>query len=1100
MKHNTKFVLTFLLSFNLLLGVIDNTEVKASEMESSQKKETITLRGKVVDEAGIGLPGTTVVYVEKNTGTVSDFDGNFVIRGATLPITVRFSFVGFITQEFKVTKKKIIHVVMKENTKSIDEVKVVGYGTTTRRTMTGSVSSVKSEELKNIPSTSISGLLQGKVAGMDITNVSGAPGAGGTAITIRGYNNIGSQIDNASAFSSPLWVIDGVPMNSFSSPITGTNMLADLNPDMIESIEVLKDASSASIYGSRAANGVVMVTTKSGKKNQRAKVSVNFSQSYSILPELPTITIGKKEREYRLETMGTGGMAYLDPETKIWKYARSLKDSYLNKSNGHSYNSFWDPTNDKRPQAHGYLLQDSLNSFYNNQNNFLKQYFQKAKVTNANIQVYGGTEKVTYGVGLGYYSEKGILKGTGFDRLNFNSSLNINPFKKMNFDVRLMISFNERNRKSSSTDRNFTSAPAIETIPADPYKLSSMLPGEGSAVWDKVIASMNGVDEKNRNLRIRSNFKASYEIAEGLKISSNLAGDFSYARRNKFMPSTMNLDGWSNSSADVGTNLMLLCENLLEFKKSINEVHNFNFLGGFSYEYDEVESVAGFGQNSPSDDIHYVNDKFPTYEIINDNNYVIVHDFQQFQSDLAKKTMVSAFSRFEYNYNKKYLFSASVRADGVSTFGKNNRWGTFPSFSSGWVFSEENFMEGISHIVDFSKIRCSWGKSGKQFNGTYLADGVLLTGDKIGGETTIVPDWGRGYRNPDLSWEETTQFDIGFDIDLFNYKISLSGDYYLRETDKLLYPVNIPGSFYNGYEQQWRNAASISNSGIEIMLKYDVINKEDFNFNLTLTFAKNWNKFEGSYDDRDLYYDDLIIGKSTNGIFGYKTDGFIESEDEIGSYVTPDGETKFLNGGDHRIPYTVGDYKFVDINDDGVIDQADKINLGSSLPEASGGITSNFRYKDFDLKVMMTYQLGRHIVNMLPHTAASTDGAYEGQFHPTFGNIDNYDFWEKPGDDSFFGKQQVSTGSRFFPVVDRNVENVDWLKIKNVVLGYNLPSSFCSKIGIGSLRAFLSGENLFTFSNYSGIDPETVDIRTGIDSGLNYPLARKYTLGLTVKF
>ena len=1067
------------------------------------QQEKIIITGIIYDQKKQPIPGANIIIENYNTGTISDTEGKFRIQVPEKHGFLLCSFIGFKKKrvEFNGTEPLIIRMV--EETEGLDEVQIIAYGTTTRRKMTGSVATIKAEEIQNVPSPSLENLLQGKVAGMDVSNISGSPGSGGTSITIRGYNSITSGLDRASRFSDPLWVVDGVPILNFNSPVTGTNMLADINPEMIESIEVLKDASSAALYGSRAANGVILVTTKSGKNAQKAKISVNVSQSYSYMPKLPTITIGKGERDYRIKAIKEGNKkAYYDYDTNDWIYTESLKDSYLNRYKNHLFNGWWSPNpHTDTPNSHENALSDSLNTFYNNQTNHYKEYFQKAKVTNANLQVYGGNKKITYGLGLGYYSETGILKGTGFNRLNLSCNLKVKPVEKITFDFRFAGSFNERNRRSGNQSKGFNSAPTIETIPGDPHKLSSLLPGQGSAVHEQIINALNGVDEKNRNIGLRNNMKLTYDIFKNMTISSSLATEFSFARRNTFVPSTMSWDDKSQSRGSVGPNIMLLNENLITYKNSLNDLHNFNFIGGFTYQYDQYEMYSGIGENSPSDDIKYVTDLFPKYELIEGTYSTEVRDYQRYESDMNEKAMMSGLARLEYDYLSKYLLSMSIRSDGVSVFGENKKWATFPAFAIGWAFSEEPFMENFSRFISFAKIRSSWGKSGKQFHKPYLAYGILNAGQTIAGNPTIVPEWRDGLYNKNLGWEETAQFDVGLELDLFNYKLNITSDYYLRNTTDLLYPVTIPGSLYNSYLTQWRNAASISNSGIELLLKWKAVEKTDWSLSLNFNVAKNWNRFDDSHNGEDLDPTAMIIGKPLNGIYGFKTDGFIDNKDELSFITSPTGQTKYLNKTYEAEYYYIGDRKMVDVNGDNKIDINDEVFLGSALPEVIGGFNVALTYKQFDLTANFAYQLKRHIINMQRTNSIRTTGSKNDIFKPLLVDMKDITFWQKPGDENVdFEKLGIAYGGRYAKNIDENVENVSWLKLKSIVLGYNLSTNWCKKIGIEGARAFISGSNLFTLTNYSGIDPETVDIRNGIDDGTNYPLARKFTLGLTLKF
>ena len=1051
-----------------------------------------TVKGWVCDSKKNPLPLVTIKLIGTSIGTSTTDKGWFQMTLPILKGNLEFSFVGYKTRvvPFSANKNDTLHVVLEEDMQLLDESVVVAYGNTTKRKMTGAVSVIKSEELEGIPASNLSNLLQGRVAGMDVSNISGAPGGGGSAITIRGYNSLDIELERR--FSNPLWVVDGVPLNSFTSPITGTNLLADINPDMIESIQVLKDASSAAIYGSRAANGVIIVTTKKGKQNQKSSLSINVSQTWSILPKLPTVMTGRYERDFRLKALKNDLSAYLDMENQRYKYPENWEDNYLHPGGG--MDALIHP---KVSTNNGMFFQDSLNPFYNNSTNFFPMYYERGKVTNANIQSYGGSNTIAYSIGMGYYNEKGILKGSGFNRIDLNSNLNIKPINKLNIDLRLNASLSNRKQGYGSFNSNFQGTPAIGVVPGDPYTLSSLYPGEGSAVWDHVLDQMKEIKEKNRSIRLRSNFKIGYDIIEGLNFSTSLAADYSINRRNGFTPSYLNSSKRSMSVGETGIDLMVLNENILRYDKKFGNGHDINAVLGFSYQYDQTEYNGGSGENSPSDQIYYVRPGFPA---LGDERLTPTLSrkiaLQHYLSNMTEQVLISYFARLEYNYMQKYLLSASLRWDGSSTFGENNKWGSFPSVAAAWTFSEENFIKDNLSWLNFGKFRASWGKSGKHFAAAYLALGTLQNGAPIEGNATLIPSWSTGVYNQKLTWEETDQYDFGLDLDMFNYRLGVTLDYYYRYTDKLLFPVSLPGE-HNGYGSQWQNAAAISNEGIELLIRYDILKGRDYSWRLSVNGSRVWNRYEKSYNHKDNSRG--IIGKPLNGIYGYKTLGYINSQEEVPIYYNNVGMSAPLGGSRY---YKPGDLKFVDVNGDNAISSKDYVYLGSALPKFSGGIVSEVRWRNFDLNFSMSFQLGRHIYNTVPGSSIIPN--YNGLTHPIMIDTRDVSFWEKPGDNTDYAKLQNDVLMQFFPnevsVIDRYVEKVNWLKLKTATLGYNLPREISRKLKMEQIRFFISGENLLTFTNYSGIDPEIVDIRTGVDDARNYPLARKFTMGLTLKF
>jgi TonB-dependent starch-binding outer membrane protein SusC len=1100
-KSPLKDVLDLVLKGQALDYEIENRSIVIS------RKKVITevisaaepVAGTVRNAQGQALPKVTIQIKGKPVSVTTDEKGGFTLNARDGDVLV-ISSVGYTTREVAVHGQEKINIVLQIKNEQLDEANVVAYGTTTRREATGAVSTIKGKALEGVPAANIADLLQGRVAGLDVTNISGSPGSGGTAITIRGYNSL--DVEQGRRFSNPLWVVDGVPLNSFTSPVTGTNLLSDLNPDMIESIQILKDASAASLYGSRAANGVIIVTTKKGQKDQKANFSLNVSQSYNILPRLPTVTTGNAERNLRLQALMNDQRAYLDPQTQRYVYPTSPLDVYLNPTSLMDY--FFQPF---PTTANGLPIQDSLNPFYNNSTNFFPAYYGTGKATNANVQTYGGSKAISYGMGLGYYNEEGVLKGTGFERVDLNSNLDVSPADRLHVDLRLNASLT--NRKRGDKSDVLGSSPPIETVPGDPFMLSTLLPGDGSVAWNNIINKISGIQETNRSVRLRSNFKLSYDFLPGLTASSSLAEDYAIERRNNFTPSYLSESGYSRSEGQTGINLLVLNENLLTYKLKIKNDHSINVIGGFSYEYDQQEYNGGYADNSPSDQIFYSRPGFPLLGTQTSNNFGQTFTqtiaLQNYQSDMTEKKLISYFGRLEYNYKLKYLLSASFRRDGSSVFGANNKWGAFPSVAGAWSFSEENFVKKMLPWINFGKFRASWGRSGMQFDQPYLALGILQTGSNpYLGTSVLVPDLGEGLYNQNLSWEQTDQTDLGLDLELLDNRLSITGDYYYRYTDRLLLPIRLPGT-YNAYLAQWRNAAAVSNEGVELLVNYEVIRRPKLHWKVTFNASRNWNRFEKSNNGQDITAETAvtmsqwIIGKPLNGIYALKTNGYINSQKSQPIYYNAGGVSNYF-GAAPSFYYKPGDYNFVDVNGDGVLSSKDVVYAGSALPIVSGGFGSELRLNNFEVNLLFSFQLGRHMVNTTPVTSLATNEIQE-LLHPILMDVGKATFYPQAGVNASYATQQYDVGSGIYnPVIDRNVETVNWMKLKTVVLRYTVPTVLTKKWKMEAMQVFLSGENLFTVTNYSGLDPETVNIATGIDGGMNYPLARKFTMGLTFKF
>ncbi len=1062
-------------------GLEYSIEEKTVIIKRAAKKsvKVCRLSGVVLDVQKQTMPGVTVKVEGMTLGTATNNEGKFVLE---LPIekgTLVFSFVGFKTKSIPFTAGKELTVTLEEEVSDLDEVTVIAYGERNKRELISSISSVKAKDLEEIPSASFENLLQGHMAGVEVNNVAGSPGGGGTKVSIRGYNSLLQEGIND---GSPLYVIDGIPMHSFTSPITGTNTLAELDPSTIESVEVLKDAASAAIYGSRASNGVILITTKKGKMG-KAKFSANVSYSSSILPETPTQISGHGERMWHIMMARNERAAYQN-ENYEYFFPNSYEDVF-GKYYG-AYDFFW---NSGIPMRQGEVirqLQDSLNPFYNNSTTWWKYAFRTGKILNANIQASGGSENFKYLIGLGWYDEKGIMLGSDFKRVNFISNLNANLRKNMTLDARVYMAYTDRSKGVGYT--GFGGGHKIEAFTVDPMRNSTLLPGGGSVVEEEMLKNLSGSVESDLSFNIRGSVALSYEIIKGLKLSANVAMDFVQSQKNAFDPSYLSWDNMSISTGEIGQNMMFQTEELLNYNFDIRKNHHFDLLLGFTYSRWVKNEFSGKGQGSPSDDIHYVLDGFPTIDV----SYGTARALQSYRSNSERKLLVSGFGRIAYNYKQKYLTEFTLRKDGSSVFGKDVRWATFPSVAVGWAYSEENFLKDIWWL-SYGKLRASWGRSGQQFDQAYLALGTLSIGGNFMGNLGVRPG---ALLNSKLTWEETDQYDIGLDLDIFDYRLKFKMDYYYKYSKSLLYNVKLPGDVYL-LDTQWQNVMEISNEGLELEAFIDIFRESAVKWRAKFNISRNWNRFEKSYTNMDI--DGLVVGRSIAGIYTYKDEGIIQDAKELPVYPDQIGNKRPLNFGDQSYPVRAGMRRLTDMNMDGKIDAEDMYYAGSALPVVYGGFANEIKWKNFDLNLMLTYSLGRKIVNAYMEPSL----AFDKNFKPILTDYRGKTFWQKPGDVTDYPSLEAGSigyTGQYSGIVDSQIERVNYMRVKQLTIGYNLPKDIVNKIHLDGVRVFFTGENLLLWTNYSGVDPEVVNPSSGIDNGMNYPLARKLTLGLTVKF
>lgn len=1067
-----------LLSHTHFMHNVDGKVINVFKMQDARQGQ-YTLKGTVKDKDGVGVPFAIVQIKGTSKGVTADIDGNFSMPMDQQEGNITISSVGYEPKTLKYNTAKDLNVILASSAHSLGEVTVVAYGKRNTREQVGAIASVKAEDLQKAPSASIENLLQGRMAGVDVSNLSGSPGGGGSKITIRGFSSLNQKGIND---GTPLYVIDGIPVSGSAGEATGgINPLAGLDPASIESVQVLKDAASASLYGSRAGNGVILITTKKGKSG-KSEVSVNVSQSLSWLPSTPMQTMGKGERDIALLLAKSQRGAHYDYLTDKIVYPGSYKDSYgWDADNDGAYDYLWrngrvlDP--DRRLPA---IAQDSLNTFYNNKTNWWKYAFRVGRVTKADLQLAGGTDNIRYMVNGGVYDETGIMISSNFRRFSLLSNLDFNLSTKLSVFTRINLAY--------ATQKAGSGGGRVQGLTFDPKRTSTLLPGKGSTAEQIALRQLRDIDKTNSNYNVRLSLGLNYDIIKGLRFSSTYSLDHYFTRVYTFTPDYLKYDLKSAVEASNIAMTNIQTENILTYNVPLSTDHKLELMAGMTYNYDLLQNLSGTAKGGPTNSIKYAGEGWPS--LLNDGG--TIRAAQSFLTNQQEQSLVSFLGRAVYNYKKRYMAEVSVRSDGSSVFGKDVRWGTFPSVGLGWAFSEERFMKKLWWL-SFGKLRASWGKSGQKFQEPYLALGVMEESNIFNGSLGLIP---QSMANKRLTWEESDQYDVGLDLQLLDYRLKVKLDYYYKYSSKLLMQSYLPGNVFLA-TSMWDNASAISNEGIEFEAQYDIIRKKNWNWSVGLNLSHNKNMLRKTYNGEDL--NDKVLGRPVYGIYTFKDEGIVQKEEDIPMYPNASGKLTPLYFQSVNNPLRVGGRKIKDQNFDGVIDDKDLYYAGSTLPAVYGGLNSHLEWKGLSLDLLFSYTIGRKVMNMYKNSAFT--------FTKDFGVIMNYfhanDFWTPDNRGAKYPSLEFADKDyigQFDGNVDSNIENISFLRLKQLVIGYQFPKTWLKGTFIKDANIYLSGENLFLITNYSGVDPEVINPYTGKDDGTQYPLNRKVTLGLNLKF
>ena len=988
---------------NLVYSINDRHIIiyKKEKIPISTQQNRKQISGTITDQKGEPLIGVNIIEKGTSNGTVTNMDGDFSLTVSTNAI-LSISYIGYLPQETTVKDKAVFNLSLIENSKQLDEVVVIGYGTIRKSDLTGSVASIKSDVLRDLPSNNVSQALQGRVPGVQIQQNSGAPGAN-MQIRIRGANSITGN-------NEPLWIINGFPGDQ--------NMI---NSSDIESIEVLKDASATAIYGSRGANGVIIVTTKQAKEG---RVSVDYEGSYS-----------QQTVRNKLDLMDAS------------EYAQY-------------YNNYWEKIKGQK-----YFSQEDITRFGKG-TDWQDLIFRSAPVQDHALTVNGGNDKTQFAVGASYYSQDGIIKNNNYQRIVVRANINHEINQKFSISYNSILS---RTNENPTDDMNVLLSALSATPTVGPYLdngkyrlLNGVYPFSPDNLINP-IAYFNEVSNKQTANKVMANLAVTYKPVDGLSIK--IAGNITNTDNRSDNYTGVEYPN-SSGNANIGTNnsFYLNSDNIITYNKTFNKEHTITATGAFTYENYTYKSLSASGSG-------FLSDATESYDIGSATTVGIP------SSSYSDWKMLSYLGRFNYSFKSKYLATISFRSDGSSRYSKGHKWGYFPSGALAWRISEEKFMKNITFISD-AKLRFGYGQTGSTAIDPYFTLNMLTSG-KEPFDNALYTYYAPGTRLPsDLKWETTSQTDIGLDLSLFNNRLRLTADYYIKNTKDLLNTVQLPASL--GYTTTVKNIGKVKNQGFEFQIEANILDG-DFKWDMSANISLNRNKVIKLYNSQDIqgstynltvandYVNILREGMPMSTFYGYQTNGFDEN----------------------------GHFTYKDNNQDGKISEEDKAVIGNPNPDFIYGLTTNLSWKNFDLSLFFQGSQGNDIFSFSMITQNYKTYIGYNMLKEVF-----YDHWTPENRDA---KDPAIDNVISTKMADCFVYNGSYLRLKNIKLAYNIP---VNKLGINWLKRgqiYISGQNLLTFTSYPWWDPEVNSkgggnsVNQGIDY-YSYPTNKGFTVGAKLSF
>ncbi|MEQ9442007.1 MAG: TonB-dependent receptor [Cyclobacteriaceae bacterium] len=996
--------------------------------------QSVMVRGTVTsimnDEA---LPGVNVLVKGSNAGTITDANGAYSLTVPNSNDTLVFSFIGYNSETEPIAGRTTINITLAEDIQSLSEVVVVGYGTQEKRDVTGAVSSIEGNQIQNLPVNGASQALQGRAAGVNVVRNGGAPGSGGS-IRIRGTGTVNN--------ADPLVIIDGVPAGGIN----------DVNPNDIESIEVLKDASASAIYGTRAANGVVIITTKRGDFQQDLQFSVN---GY----------VGVSNATQTLDVLDAPSLAELK------------RERYIN--DGIAINPIWE---DPQYQTQRTNWQDEL--------------LGAGQVQNLDISLRGGSENSSFMISGGYYNENGLIKNSFFRRYSLRINSNHKIGERFRIGESLQLTSQRENGLNTTSAQTGILWSAIRFHPGLPVKLdngeysSSQVSGEFGDINNPIFTA-DTQDSKTTRQRLLGSLTGEYDILEGLTLKANLGLDATIRDDYSFgiiVDNQIRQSSQNSLNRSYEENYSLLMEYFLSYDLTFGQKHSLNLVGGYTSQTFNVDYFSARARDFSDESL--------------DQRYLSAGDTPDaVGGGRSYNALQSWFGRANYALADRYLLTATFRADGSSRFAGGNRWGFFPALSAGWRISDEGFFPEES-VISNLKLTAGWGQLGNQNVDPLQYLALISSGNRysFGGQEVVGSTQSR-IPNPDISWETAEMTNVGLEIGLLENKLLATLNYFIKDTRNMLLAPPTIGSIGTAAVPD-RNVGELRNQGLELELSYrKTFGDFSYSLNGNASFIKNevTRLFDGNFLSTQRYgrpNQEIVRtyeGEPIATFYGWRADGLYQTAADIESDPNIANDPRRADG-----LIQPGDVRFKDLNGDGLIDETDREILGSPHPAMVYGLNAEFGYKGFDLSLFFLGNAGVDIYNA--DRMQGIDPTYPFNMYAEAENR-----WTGPNTSNTIPRMTTKRDNLNYRTSDLFIESGDFLRLKNIVVGYTLPEVLTERVGISRARFYITGQNVLTLTQYSGLDPELGYIDPDNNFQLNvdyaqYPQARSWTLGASITF